>query len=162
METSAQDLQTLTRRLDRLERQNRWLLRTLAGMLILAGTGVLLGAQRQAEKTADLSNVFLRDNSGKRCGWMRVTQNGLALVFADGEGQFFSGLDLGRDGAAFRYFRPDGTPHCGLSVERNGVAVAYQEQSGNVVTGNNAIKNDLGNAIRNRPYFAKPQAKSTQ
>src|SRR5262245_57493105 len=118
MTTPTRDLADLAMRLDKLERQNRWLLRALVLVVLVAGTGLLMGSQRPAAgKVGDLGNVMMRDDAGRACGWMRVTRDGMALMFADEEGRVYSGLDFGKDSIGLRFFHANGSPHSGLSVE---------------------------------------------
>jgi hypothetical protein len=163
MATPTPDLQSLMLRLEKLERKNRWLTRLVVVLLLLAGTGLLMGSQQAARpKVTDLGSVVLRDGSGRQTGWMNVRKEGLAWVFADDEGRPASGLALSRDGAALTYFQANGLPHSGLSVEQSGVAIGYRDATGNPLIGNNAVKNVLGKALENLPLYSRPQQKPAQ
>ena len=80
MTTQTPDLETLTRRLNRLEQQNRWLRR--AGLLALAAVGtVLLMAQAPINRTIEAERFVLRASRGAARADLSIQGPGPSLTF---------------------------------------------------------------------------------
>jgi hypothetical protein len=83
-------LDTLTRRLDRLERENR--LWKLAGMLALT---VALMGQTSPARVVEVEKLILRDASGRERGLLHVGTSGPALQLLDEKGRQRVSLETG-------------------------------------------------------------------
>lgn len=143
-------------RLDKLERQNRWLKRLALTAVLVAGTGLLMAAQNApAKKTVEANHVSLRDDAGNERGYARATPDGLALVFTAGGGPR-SGLVLTSDGVYFQLLDGTAKPLTGLSLQNNGVCMGFRSGQDRVEIGNTAIKAVLGQSLTPIPLLAKP------
>jgi hypothetical protein len=88
MTTHTPELAALVKRLDTLERQNRWMRRAGAAALLLVGAAVLMGGQEPAKsKTGEADAVILRDAPGQERAWLGMDKAGPTLRFRDANGK---------------------------------------------------------------------------
>ena len=87
MSEQAIELSTIVTRLERVERENRWL--KLAGVVLLLGAGALvLMGQAQASRTVEAQRFILRDQEGKIIAELTMdARNSPSLAFYDGAGK---------------------------------------------------------------------------
>lgn len=88
MTTQQADSAAVMSRLERLERQNRWMKRGAAAILVLAGAVALMGGQgRQQGKAGEPEKFVLRDEKGNERAWLGMAKDGPALRFRDESGK---------------------------------------------------------------------------
>jgi hypothetical protein len=78
------EFDAIVARLEKLERQDRWLKRGGVLVAVRAGVILLMGSQLQPQsKTMQGERFSLRDGSGNELAYLGMGQNGLALRFLD-------------------------------------------------------------------------------
>ena len=82
MTTHTTDLQAVLERLEKLEKQNRWLRRVGAMFLILAASVLLMG-QAAPKRTVEANEFILKDANGKKRARLFTTAHGPQLFFMD-------------------------------------------------------------------------------
>lgn len=116
---------TLTQRLDRVERENRWW--KVLGTATVAVLGLVLFLGATGSKVAEeiLARRFvLMDKDGKARASLVVEDHGLpSLTFFDSEGQGRSTLALDAKGPTLVFMDADGRPRAGLAVGADGSPV---------------------------------------
>lgn len=90
-------LDVLTKRIDRLERENRRLKRV--GVVVLVGLAAIGLMGQAAGRTVEAERFVLRDASGKARGAWGVAGGGTALFLLDQDGKHRVELSLGSDGS---------------------------------------------------------------
>src|SRR5712692_6376978 len=88
MSERAADFDALVKRVDTLERHNRWLRRGVLGVLLLGGALLAIGQPGQAHqpeevpvhKTLAVQNLVFVDGNGKRGGFLTTMNGGTSLV----------------------------------------------------------------------------------
>jgi hypothetical protein len=117
-------LDTLTRRLDRLERENRrWKLAGgLAALVVLVLA--VMGQAGPRPRSVDAEEFILKDSSGKRRAVLSVAQGGLAhLAFYDRQDAPRLGLGVGGNGApTLALADAGGHARAKLELQADGVA----------------------------------------
>jgi hypothetical protein len=129
----------LSRRMDQLERQNRFFKRASVLMLIVA-TSLLFMGQTKKQKVSNIveaEKFILRDPQGKIRGGLAIDSQGIArLALADEEGKTHVTLSVNENGRSGLYVTdskgliraglaslPDGTPDLGLADAQGVVRV---------------------------------------
>jgi hypothetical protein len=136
META---FELLTQRVDRLERQNRWLRRLLGCIFGAASAILLIAAQKEKLQTVETDKFVLRDANGKARFQMEVGKEGPLLRFLDERGTDVATLGGVADAMVMRFFEPRNRLTSGLALQKNGVALVYYDRDGKAQTGRNAI-----------------------
>ncbi|MFQ5852935.1 MAG: hypothetical protein ACE5JU_20435 [Candidatus Binatia bacterium] len=113
-------METLARRLDRVERENRRLKRAGVVALAVIGAVVLMG-QATGSKVVEAENFTVRDASGRVRAELRMESltGGWSprLKFYDDDGKLRAVLGLvGNDATELRFFKRNGKQRAGLSV----------------------------------------------
>ena len=80
MVNEAQDLQS---RLEKLEKENRWLRRLETATVLVVGIAALLATQIHRSHIIEAEQFVLKDSNGKTQGTMVVTPDGPSLVLYD-------------------------------------------------------------------------------
>lgn len=146
-------------RLQKLERENRWMKRAALVALLVVSSALALGFdEKRGPKQLDPSQLMLRDEEGRERGRIIVSKDGIALVFTE-EGQVRSSLVLTRNGAALKYLGTSRDPVSGVSVQSNGVGLGYRRTRDQNDVGVNALMDVLGNALANDPLLTIPEKK---
>jgi hypothetical protein len=116
------DQAAILQRLDRLERQNRWMKRGGAVLLVLVGAAALMGSQAPAKDRTDDSNAFiLRDRAGKERAGLTLAANGPVLRFLDEGGKERLRLGMFKDVPGFVFYDSRGKRQATLSAATEGV-----------------------------------------
>ncbi len=98
MTKETQDFQTLVRRLDRVERQNKRLRRAVTTLTILGLAVLVIGAVQPEDRTVEAKAFVLRDDRGKIGAELRVSSDGYpALSLYDTSGALRVTLDAEAD-----------------------------------------------------------------
>jgi hypothetical protein len=116
------DQAAILQRLDRLERQNRWMKRGGAIVLVLAGAAALMGSQAPPNDRADDSKAFiLRDQTGKERAGLTLAADGPVLRFFDDGGMERLRLGMFKDVPGFVFYDANGKRQATLSAGTEGV-----------------------------------------
>jgi hypothetical protein len=151
------DLTPLLNRLDRLERQNRWLKGLGLALLLIVGAGVLMGAAEPAsDKTISTEKLVLRDGNGKPRIMLATDKDQNGIVFYDANGRQNCTFVLQRDGAVLRFLEEDGRLSSGISCERGGIGLVGIGTSGRRQTEVNAIIVPGQVLLNARPFTVGP------
>jgi hypothetical protein len=140
------DLASVSKRLDKMERQNRLMKCALAAGLLFAGAATLMGGQQKA-KTGEPENFVLRDEKGterlwlgmakdgpvlrfrdeggKESLWLGVTKHTPGLVLFDAQGKRSASLSTGKGGVSLVFYDNNGKNHAWLTIGENGPALHY-------------------------------------
>lgn len=146
-------------RLQKLERENRWMKRAALAALLVVSSALALGFdEKRGPKQLDPSQLMLRDEEGRERGRIIVSKDGIALVFTE-EGQVRSSLLLTKNGAALKYLGTSRDPVSGVSAQSNGVGLGYRRSREQNDVGVNALMDVLGNALANDPLLTIPEKK---
>ena len=114
-------METLARRLDGVERENRWL--KGAGVVALAViAAVVLMGQATTGKVVEAEMIFLRDAKGKFRGALGVNSDGTVFLgLADMDGTGRAQMSVSADGSANLVFRDKtNNPRVGLTHSGDG------------------------------------------
>jgi hypothetical protein len=144
MNGAANDLTAVLARLEKLERQNRWLKRVGALVLVFAGVGLVMGAQERPNGQRSEEAFSLRDANGKQRVWLGMGTEGPLFRFTDENGAEISSWMVTKGGMAFRFLNSKGGLRTGLSLEPAGVAMVSVDDRGRLVVGRNAVAADAG------------------
>jgi hypothetical protein len=152
------ELAAILARLDRLERQNRWLKGGAVLLLVLAGTGLLTAAQnasKDKDKVMQGERFSLRDASGHERAWLGMGKaGGPQLRFLDANGDERAAFEMANNAMTLRLLDAKGNLQTGVSLELTGVAVVSYDDTGRPLVGPNALKSDAGILVaprRSRP-----------
>lgn len=141
------DLADVRARLARLERQNRWLKLGLFAVLLAAGVGALVAADKTpADKPATPTLV---DEKGNKRATLEMTKSGPALLFFSATGQEAGRIELTDDGFTHRYQNEKGGLITGLSLQKRGVALVAMPPGDRPQIGQDAIQQTAGTAFAN-------------
>jgi hypothetical protein len=122
------DLAAVMGRLERLERQNRWMKRAGAAILVLVGAVALMGGQPQ-DKTGEPDKLVLRDDKGNERAWLGMGKDGPVLRFRDEGGKERLWLGLVKDTPGLAFYDEQGKRRAALSTGRGVVSlVLYGRQ----------------------------------
>lgn len=98
-------IETLVRRLERVERENRWLNRIGVATLAVIAAVVLMG-QVSPSKLVEAEMIFLQDAKGKPRGALGVNDDGMVFLgLADKDGTSRAEVSVLADGSANLVFR---------------------------------------------------------
>jgi hypothetical protein len=152
MQPNVCDPSDLVRRVERLERQNRWLKVGGGVGLALLGLALLAGGPprglAQAEGKAEAPRPLgVRDDRGKERLRLGMGADGPVLTFFDADGKAQAELGMGKTGLALRLIEANGKANAGLGIDRNGVALAFVDKDGTIRTGASAIQVGPGQLI---------------
>lgn len=135
---SEQTIETMVKRLDSLERENRRMKRT--GVAALAGiTAVVLMGQAipsEVAKVVKAEQFVLRDSGGNSRAVLAVGPDGsVGLGLSDSHGTARAWLSLGPQGSpSFALFDKEAKPRATLRLWPDGVPrLALNDQGGNVI-----------------------------
>ena len=117
-------IETLARRLDKVERENRWLKQAGVVALVVIGAVVLMGQATPSKvaKVIEAEKFVVRDKSGKVRAELSMSADGSPqLILRSSEGKSGAVLAVGTDGSPslVLYDRND-KPRIGLSVSADG------------------------------------------
>lgn len=144
MSLTPADLRPVLDRLEKLERHNRWLRRALATVVVVAGLGLVAGADTGAKKQGDPANLVLRDAQGKERAALVMGTDGPVLRFLDAQGKARGGISLLPGGMALRLVDAGGKLQSGISLQPNGVAIVSYDKNGQLQSGVDALREDTG------------------
>jgi hypothetical protein len=147
MSPAEQDLFSLRARLDKLERENRWM-RRLAVLVVIAFGVVALAAAQQKDEP---KSYILTDAQGKERGRLGMGKEGPFLHFSDENGKARGGLEMGKGGISLRFTDDKGRLIAGLSLEPEGVAVVASDRNNKLLVGPNAVQNNTGVLLAPEP-----------
>jgi hypothetical protein len=133
------DLHAITQRLDRLERQNRWLKRLGAIVLVALGAVIAMG-QAPAKRTVVADEFVLKDSTGMKRAVLELERGQPMLTLFDANGKdrtllgtdFISFMDSNNVPRALfgvgtmNFLSPSGEQRVSLGEER----IAFQDSSG--------------------------------
>jgi hypothetical protein len=122
------DLAAVMGRLERLERQNRWMKRAGAVVLVLAGVAVLMGGQGQPGKTGEPEKLVLRDDKGNERAWLGMARDGPVLRFRDEGGKERLWLGLVKDTPGLAFYDDQGKRRAALSTGRDMVSLLLYDR----------------------------------
>lgn len=124
-------LDTLQLRVDRLERQNRWLKR---GGAVLLASLALMGVMGQAmpksvPKVIEAGSIILRDANGSVRGLLQVQSSEMSLSFTDDKGTTRALLSINATGSFLTLLHPNGKGQVGLHADTGlGTGVVLWDQ----------------------------------
>jgi hypothetical protein len=152
MSSNVCDPSDLVRRVERLERQNRWLKVGGAAGLVLLGLALLAGGPSRgfgrAEDKAEASRPLgVRDDRGKERLRLGMGADGPGLTFFDAEGKPQAELGMAKAGLALRVMGTNGKANAGIGIDKDGVALAFIDKEGTIRTGTSAIQTGPGSWI---------------
>ena len=150
---------TILTRLESLERQNRWLKRGGAFIVLLVGVGLLLGADDKQKSGSTEGSFSLKDANGKQRAWIGMTAEGPVFRFLNEAGQETGRWESGKGGMTFRLLDNRGRFQSGFSLEPTGMAVVAVNGQGKLFVGRDAIKADAGLLAPNPPNRATNPAR---
>lgn len=141
MPVPATDLVSILNRLERLERQNRFLKCLGFALVGLAGLGFLVAADNPAAKDKIFSaeKIVLKDHRGKPRLMLATHKDQSGIVFFTSEGQQQAFLVAEPSGVALRFMRPDGLYTSGIGCQMGGVNLVGVTASGRIQSEVNAI-----------------------
>lgn len=129
MTTQKPDLATVMERLERLERQNRWMKRAAAPLLALAGAVVLMGGQPQPQgKTGEPDKLVLRDEKGNERAWLGMAKDGPVLRFRDEAGKERMWVGMSNNTPGLVFSDGQGKRRAALSTSRSAVSLILYDQ----------------------------------
>ena len=121
-------MDTVTQRLDRLERVNRGMKVAVAVVLILASTVVVMGQAFPQMETEIRSRRFVVvDRYGKARAFLGLGSKGPRIILIDPTGTRRAMLGLDREGPAFGFYDADGKVRLALSLDSKGPAVGLRD-----------------------------------
>jgi hypothetical protein len=126
MISQEQDLSLVIGRLDRLERQNRWLKAAATAVLVLGGAVVLMAGQPQ-DKTGDPHQFVLRDEKGNERAFLGITKDGSALRFRDENGKDRLWLGLVKNTPGLIFFDNQGKRQAALSTAKRTASLTFYD-----------------------------------
>ncbi len=130
MTTQQPDFAAVMRRLEKLERQNRWMKRAGAVVLLLAGAAVLMGGQDQPKgKSAEPEKYVLRDDKGNERAWLGMAKDGPALRFRDEKGKDRVWLGLLKDTPGLVFSDDNGKRRAAMSTGKGTVSLVFYDDS---------------------------------
>jgi hypothetical protein len=140
------ELAAILARLERLERENRWLKRAAVVLVVLAGTGLLTAAQNTSkDKVMQGQRFSLRDASGNERAWLGMGKaGGPQLRFLDANGDERAAFEMANNAMTLQLLDAKGNLQTGVSLEPTGVAVVSYDDTGRPLVGPNALKSDAG------------------
>jgi len=94
---------TMEKRLQRLERQNRWMKRLAAVMLAVVAASVLVAQKKPTPDTLEAKRFILRDDDGRGRAALGLVERGCSLGMFEKDEK--TGLMLGVWGGPFLAFR---------------------------------------------------------
>jgi hypothetical protein len=142
---SIPDLAAVLRRVEVLELQNRRLRIAGAAVAALLGITFLAASNGPDKKPTEAPNrLALKDASGTERVSVSLETEGTAIRFLSQTGQEQANVEVRKTGMVLRWLGDNGQLQTGMSLEQAGVAIIAHDASGNVVTGANAIKNNIG------------------
>ncbi len=149
-------LDTLTPRLDRLERENRRL--KIAGSILLlalvAGGAMGQVLPKAVPKVVEAERFVLRDTRGKiRAALDTVASGGLALSLADENGKARAGLGVAADGTPGLFLTDqNGKTRAELSVGTSGPSLVLRDENRDrAVLGHTALETKAIGTVEQRP-----------
>jgi hypothetical protein len=125
MEANNPEMQQLTERLARVERQNRRLMRGGVALVLSCGSVLLMAQkpQKPASQTIEAQAFVLKDAAGGVRAELHMTPSGPALSIYGTEGFGDANLSAGSDGPRLQ-LRTEGGGIAGIGVSKGGPSVA--------------------------------------
>jgi hypothetical protein len=122
-------LASVSKRLENVERQNRYMKFALAAVLLFAAAATLMGGQQKA-KTGEPENFVLRDEKGTERLWLGMGKEGPALRFRDEGGKESLWLGVSKHTPGLVMFDEQGNRRASLSTGKAGVSLVYYDSKG--------------------------------
>jgi hypothetical protein len=144
MDPTSPSLGQLAERLNRLERHNRWLARSLICLLVLCGVGLLGAAQGVPGQTTGNEPLVLRDGAGKVRARFESGPEGTVLRFLDDQGKPLASMVAGQDALVLRYFNKKGQFQTGIALQSDGIALVSHDGDGKLQTARAALLETSG------------------
>ena len=142
------ELEDLRARLRALEKRNRWLQRSAALTLILAGAGLLMGGQAPApSQVLEGERFSLRDATGKERAWLGMEHGEPVFRFLGAKGENRACLTLADQGMVLRVLDGRGRLQTGLSLADRGVALVTFDKAGQSIVGQNALTDQIDTIV---------------
>jgi hypothetical protein len=139
------DLTDVTRRLERLERQNRRLKLALLTAVLAVGVGTLVAADKPEEpKKQHSSEYLLSDEKGNKRATLSLHDGQPALRFFDERGVERGRIQITGDGLTSRFYSERGTFASGSSLEKGGLALLAVKFNDAPQIGPNAVQQTAG------------------
>ena len=143
--TELTEVQAIRARVRTLERRHRWFLGCGALVLLVFGTGLLMGSQAARRgQFLEGERFSLRDATGKEQAWLGLDQGKAVLRLLNANGQVRAGLEIADEGIILRVQDAHGRLQTGLSLEDRGVAIVNFNKDGRTSAGENAVMNQTG------------------
>jgi hypothetical protein len=139
------ELEDLRARLHSLEARNRWLHRGGVFVLLLAGTGLLMGGQAPSPGHVLQAERFsLRDANGKERAWLGLDHGRPILRFLSTNGEESADVEMADEGLILHIRDSAGRLRTGLCLEQQGVAFFTFSRDGRLLVGEGAVMNHGG------------------
>jgi hypothetical protein len=149
MATENPELQSIRERLEKLERQNRWLKRTGLAVLLLTAAVLLMGQARPSH-TVTATKFVLLDSQGRTRAILQTDSTGATLTFLDSMGRkrmvlaggtgpvgnTYAYLELGEDAATEQGVLTTAGGHGGVTLSDGGLVMGVfppSEKAGSVM-----------------------------
>src|SRR5262249_39685080 len=134
MNPFTEEMATLSARVARLERQNRWLRLGGLAVLVVAGTSLLLGSHADpTAKTLDVERLGGADTLGRQGGVLHVTKGddpAVSLVLYDENERPRAGLGVNKDGPGLYFTDATGKHRAVLSKNNDGIGLDLLDEEG--------------------------------
>jgi len=117
----------VTKRLERLDCQIRWMRGAWAIVAVLAAAMVLMGGGQSQSKNNQPDNFVLRDDKGNERAWLGMDKDGPILRFrgADGKERLWLGMAKSTPGLVF--YDEEGNRRAALSAGKSAVKVVFYD-----------------------------------
>jgi hypothetical protein len=124
--TTETEFDAIAKRLEKLERQNRWM-RGIAGLAFVVATAVVLMGGQSQSKDSQPNNVVLRDDKGNERAWLGMGREGPALRFCGEDGKERLWLGVAKSTPGLVLYDEQGNRRAALSASKIGVNLVFYD-----------------------------------
>lgn len=124
------EMQGVIERVERLEKENRWLKRAVALCLIFAGAFAVMGASGKKGKIIQANEFVLRDAQGNARAALKMGSAGPSLaLYGTDENQVRALFTVLRSGPAIGFYDPDGKTRVSLGITAKGATLTFNDNN---------------------------------
>ncbi len=115
-------IETLARRLDRVERENRWLKRAGVVALAVIAAVVLMGQATESKvvKVIEAEKFVLRDGQGRQRAELFAHKDVSGLAFSDQKGRVRIVMGVDKDSQTFHLMNENQIPRVSIGLDEKG------------------------------------------
>jgi hypothetical protein len=124
--TTETESAAVTKRLEKLERQIRWMRRGWATVVVLAAAMVLMGGQSQS-KDSHPDNFVVRDDKGNERAWLGMGEDGPVLRFRGAEGKERLWLGVAKSTPGLVFYDEEGNRRAALSAGKSAAKLVFYD-----------------------------------